>query len=226
MFKLKIHGRVHRVGPGELLVAVPHHEQGHASPTIVECGLAQQLATAAADLAEGDPVWLEGNAYQARTDDGLLHIAMFATMLTSPRPSLIDGRGAMFATVHGVISSDPELAKIDSGARAGQDVLRFGLHISVPEMERTRKVVMRVKVWNGEASWIGANHQRADRINLEGNLHELRFTDTDGIPRTAHQLVAAEWWFAKDRLALPATVVSERVTSRPVCSAPVVIRRG
>lgn len=45
-------------------------------------------------------------------------------------------------------------------------------------------------------------HRKGDRVNLEGVLQELRFTDSGGQPRTKHQLLVRRWWYARDRAAM------------------------
>ncbi len=225
MFKLKAHGTIATVVYPRLVVMVVHHQQGHANPVVLECELPHTLRDVSMELAEGDPIWLEGNAYQKRQDPARPTLAVNVTHLARPQPSLLVGRGSMSATVHGRVHSEIESGVVESGPRAGCEFMRFSLHVNVPEMPQKHNVVLRIKGWDGESSWIAHNHQRGDRITLEGDIFELRFTGRGGVNRVAHQLLVREWWWGKSR-DTPATVVSERVTSRPVQGAPQVIRRG
>jgi hypothetical protein len=59
-------------------------------------------------------------------------------------------------------------------------------------------VVLRCRQEGDEARYLG-RHGEGDRVNLEGELQELRFQDAGGAARTAHQLLVRRWGYARDR---------------------------
>lgn len=232
MFKLRVTGVVDHAAADLLVVHAPHATDGYRDPVVVFADLEDRMAEHAGAFAVGDRIWVEGHGYQRRvdTDDGeTVALGLRAERMAEPTesltPSLRSGRGHLQATVVCRIAEPLRVERAQSGKRAGDDVLQFKAHVQVPEMDAGQRIVLRCKLWGTEASWFQHRHQQGDWVMLEGDLVELRF----GAGQRMHQLIVARWGFAKDHAlhrSQARTIVSERVTERPLQSAPEVVRRG
>lgn len=210
-------------GSGVVTVQAPHHEHGYRDPISVLVYDPSTLLNPAR-FPEGSKVWVHGDGFQYRDDEGLTRLGIYPSAVTGKLPTSTSGSGAVTAVVHGKISSDISIEQIKKGARSGRWVCRFSVHVQVPEMDNGVHVVLRCLMQGDkQAMYLGRRHQKGDRVNLAGDLMELRFAEREtGQQRTSHELRVRRWTYAKDPwddADQTREVVSHRVVERPIGEA-------
>lgn len=223
MFRVSLHGRIHSHGDGVVTVHAPHQEDGYRDPVAVLLRDPSALLNPAR-FPEESKVWVQGDGFQHRDEAGLLRLGVYPTAVTSKTPTATSGTGAITAVAHGKISSEVTVERIDRGIRSGRWVCRFSVHVQVPEMENGLHVVLRCLMQGDEqAMYLGRQHQEGDRVNLSGDLMELRFAERgSGVPRTSHELRIRRWTYAKDprdKTESEREVLSHRVVEQPIGEA-------
>jgi len=192
MLTLRATGTAAAVEPGMVELEVPHYD---GPPVRLRVKTRGALSSWCCDsLRAGDLCLAIGYGYQRRSPNGP-QLWMEADAVVA-RPELGQTiADTMTIATNGVLVDDPSLGVAESGPRRGDEVGRFTVHARSPH--RDGPTVLRCKVWGRAAHWIAKRHKGGDRINVEGTMREVRWTDGGGEPRRAHEIIVRRWHYAK-----------------------------
>lgn len=107
------------------------------------------------------------------------------------------------ATIMGRLTAAPELKVTESGT----SVLRFCVAVErayTPKGQERQVDFINVVAWRQTAEFIDRNFGKGQMIAVEGSIQTRKYQDSQGISRTAFEIVAREVSFCGDKKTAPA----------------------
>lgn len=112
------------------------------------------------------------------------------------------------ATIMGRLTAAPELKVTESGT----SVLRFCVAVErayTPKGQERQVDFINVVAWRQTAEFIDRNFGKGQMIAVEGSIQTRKYQDSQGISRTAFEIVAREVSFCGDKKTAPAAPEQE-----------------
>lgn len=107
------------------------------------------------------------------------------------------------ATIMGRLTAAPELKVTESGT----SVLRFCVAVErayTPKGQERQTDFINVVAWHQTAEFIDRNFGKGQMIAVTGEINTRKYQDSQGISRTAFEIVAREVSFCGDKKTTPA----------------------
>lgn len=107
------------------------------------------------------------------------------------------------ATIMGRLTAAPELKVTESGT----SVLRFCVAVDrsyTPKGQERQTDFINVVAWRQTAEFVDRNFGKGQMIAVTGEINTRKYQDSQGISRTAFEIVAREVSFCGDKKTAPA----------------------
>lgn len=107
------------------------------------------------------------------------------------------------ATIMGRLTAAPELKVTESGT----SVLRFCVAVErayTPKGQERQTDFINVVAWRQTAEFVDRNFGKGQMIAVTGEINTRKYQDSQGISRTAFEIVAREVSFCGDKKTAPA----------------------